>query len=98
MNPNKMPTDSKSVFCIFHLAPDKKVAWHDEKGFPVTYSTKQEAVKEICDDMREHIAQIEEGDRDLEDGVGFEDWIEEVELWPDGTVTDEDGNTYGKRN
>lgn len=88
---------TKSVYCIFHYAPDKTPAWHGDDDLPITHATKQEALKEICDTLREHVRQIEEGHRDLEDGIGFEDWIEEVQLHPDGSITDKDGNTYGPR-
>jgi len=85
------------AWCIFHNCPDKAPAWHDENDMPVTHPTRKEALKEILDDCREHLRQIEDGHRDLEDGIGFDDWVEKVTLHPDGIITDMDGNHYGKR-
>lgn len=85
-------------YCVFHMAGGSEPAWHDgDTDLPITYATREEAVEEILTTMEEHIRQIRDGDRDFDDGIGFEDWIEEVYVTPDGTVICEDGRTFGKR-
>lgn len=89
--------EAKKTYCIFHLAPDKEPAWYDDNDLPVTYNDKREAISEILQVYREHILQIETGERDIEDGIGYNDWVEEVTVREDGTIIDKDGNIYGKR-
>lgn len=94
---NTKRTKTQTVWCIFHDCPDKQPAWHGDDDMPITHATRLDAIKEITGDCREHLRQIEAGERDLEDGIGFDDWVEKVTLHPDGTITDMDGNHYGKR-
>lgn len=87
----------KKVYCIFHYAPDKEPSWYDDNDMPITYDTKKEAVGEILEVFLEHICQIQRDERDIEDGIGYGDWIEQVDLYEDGTIVDSDSNVYGKR-
>lgn len=92
-----MKAKTRKVYCIFHLAPDKEPSWYDENDLPVTHKTKTAAVAEILGVVKEHIRQIESGDRDIEEGIGFDDWVEEVTVNKDGSVVDFYGTVYGKR-
>lgn len=89
---------SAKRYCVFHMAGGVEPAWYDgDTDLPITYATREEAIEEILSTMEEHIRQIRDGHRDFDDGIGFEDWIEEVDVTPDGAVICEDGRTFGKR-
>ena len=87
-----------SGFCIFidTVCEGRIPAWHDENGLPVVYLTLELAQREIADDMMEHLRQFLEGEREFEDAVEIEDYILKVDILPDGSVLDENGNTYVK--
>lgn len=82
-----------AVFGLHDCAP----AWHDSNGMPVAHLNRQSAIDEILDDIEEHIRQIRAGERDYEDGIGFEDYVEEVTVLTDGRLVDSSGNIWGKR-
>jgi hypothetical protein len=85
-------------YCIFHDAPDKEPSWHDgDTNLPITYATKREAELEILSTIEDHIAQIKAGEREFDDGIGFNDWIEAVDVDEHGTVFCEDGTQFGAR-
>lgn len=89
---------SAKRYCVFHPAPEQEPAWYDcETDLPITHATREEAVEEILSTMEEHIRQIRAGDRDFDDGIGFDDWVEEVEVADDGTITCAGGMKFGKR-
>lgn len=72
-------------------------AWHDEKGLPVVYPTIEAAQHEIADDMMEKLRQFLEGERDFEDAMEVEDYILPVNIFPDGSIVDLEGNRFGKK-
>ena len=88
-----------SGYCIFidTICEGRIPAWHDEKGLPVIYPTFEAAQREIADDMIEYLHQFLEGERSFADATTIEDYILPVDVLPDGSVLDEDGNTFGKR-
>jgi hypothetical protein len=89
----------KQCFCIFldTICEGRIPAWHDEKGFPVVYSTLEAAQREIADDVMEHLRQFLEGKREFEDAMEVEDYILPVIVLPNGSVRDADGNCFGKK-
>lgn len=72
-------------------------AWHNEKGFPVTYATEREAKLEIVDDLQERLRQFIAGERDFEEAIAIEDFILSVDAWPDGSISLQNGSVFGKR-
>ena len=73
-------------------------AWYDETNFPVVYATELEAQREIVDDLMEHLQQFLNGEREFDDAISIDDFILPVDLWPDGSISIEDGSAFGKRN
>jgi hypothetical protein len=71
-------------------------AWHDENGFPVTYATEREAQLEIACDLQERLCQFIDGERDFDDEITTEDFILHVDVWPDGSISVEDGSVFGE--
>ena len=90
---------NQSAYCIFieTVCEGRIPAWHDEKGMPVVYPTEEAAQREIADDVMEKLRQFLEGERDFEDAMTVEDYILPVDVLPDGSILDEDGNCFGKK-
>jgi hypothetical protein len=90
---------SKPAFCMFldTICEGRIPAWHDENMMPVVYPTEMEAQREIADDMIERLQQFLDGQREFEDAMTVEDYILTVDVLPDGSIVDEDGNRFGKK-
>jgi hypothetical protein len=88
-----------SGYCVFidTICEGRIPAWHDERGLPVVYPTTEAAQREIADDVMEKLRQFLEGERDFDDAMTVEDYILLVNVLPDGSVLDEDGNPFGKQ-
>ena len=98
MNPDSS-TSSRSAFCIFTdtVCEGRIPAWHDKNFMPVVYPTLEAAQREIADDMMEKLRQFLDGERDFDDAMKVEDYILPVDVSPDGSIVDEDGNVFGKK-
>lgn len=70
-------------------------AWRNESGGFLLHPTEREAQLEIADDIMECLFQFQQGERDFEDALTVEDFIEPVTTRDDGTFVDLDGNSYG---
>lgn len=66
----------------------------DEAGKPVVYPNRNEAEREIAEDLIERLRQFLAGERDFEDAMTVEEYIVEVTKGDDGSITDEDGNVF----
>ena len=73
-------------------------AWYDDRNFPVVYATELEAQREIADGLIEHLQQFLDGERDFDDAISVDDFILPVDVWPDGSISIEDGSIFGRRN
>jgi hypothetical protein len=90
---------NKSGYCIFTdtVCEGRIPAWHNDKDLPVAYPTLEAAQREIADDVMERLRQFLEGEREFEDAMTVEDYILPVDVLPDGSILDEDGNCFGKK-
>jgi hypothetical protein len=90
---------NNTSYCIFldTICQDRIPAWHDEKGMPVVFSTIESAQREIVEDLVDRLQQYLDGERPLEDAMTVEDYILPVDVLPDGSILDEDGNCFGKK-
>ena len=64
---------------------------------PVVYPTIEAAQREIADDVMEKLQQFLEGERDFDDAMTVEDYILPVIVLYNGSIIDEDGNHFGKK-
>lgn len=98
MNPDAA-TDVRNAFCIFTdtVCEGRVPAWHNENLMPVIYPTVEAAQREIADDVMEKLRQFLAGEREFEDAMEVEDYILPVDVFPDGSIVDEDGNVFGKK-
>ena len=88
----------KAAFCIFidTVCEGRIPTWHDAKGMPVVYPNIEAAQREIADGVIDKLHQFLEGERDFADATTVEDYILPVEVLPDGSIIDEEGNRFGK--
>ena len=96
---SEVSTVTSTAFCIFinTICEGRIPAWHDEKGMPVVYPTIEAAQREIADDVIEKLHQFIDGGRDFEDAMAVEDYILPVDVLSDGSIVDEDGNSFGMK-
>jgi hypothetical protein len=66
----------------------------DQDNMPVTYVTECDAQLSIADSIVDRLDEFLRGQRDFEDAITVEEYVEAVDLHPDGSITDEHGNIY----
>ena len=86
-----------TAYCIFMdtVCEGKIPAWRNESGGFLLHATEREAQMEIADYSMIRIRQFQHGERDFEDALTVEDFIEPVTTRDDGTFSDLDGKSYG---
>jgi len=67
-------------------------------GNPFIYPTREAAERQIAEDVVHRIHEFLSGERDFEDAMTVEEYVMEVDVQPDGTTVDADGNYFGKDN
>ena len=87
----------RSGFCIYinTLCQGPVPAVSDDKRFTV-FETELEAQKEIADYMMTRLQQFLQGEREFEDAIVSEEYIVPVTVHPDGIITDENGQCFGR--
>jgi hypothetical protein len=65
-----------------------------EEDYPVVFATEVEAQREIADHQLIRIQQFLDGERDFDDAITTDEFVLPVDLWPDGHVSTEDGQSY----
>ena len=90
---------NQPTFCIFldTVCEGRVPAWHDENSMPVVYPTLEEAQREVAELVMERLQQFINRQRDFDDAMTVEDYILPVDVLPDGSIVDEDGNQFGKK-
>ncbi len=58
------------------------------------FSTEREAQLEIVDLMMTRLQEFINGEREFDDAVTLEDYVVDVEVYPDGVIVDADGNVF----
>lgn len=65
---------------------------------PFTYPTREAAEREIAEGTIERIREFLVGEREFEDAMSVEEHVVEVDILSDGSIVDESGNHFGKKN
>lgn len=68
-----------------------------EGDYPVVFATELEAQREIADNQLIRIQQFLDGERDFDDAITTDEYVLPVDVWPDGSISIEDGSLYGKQ-
>lgn len=87
---------NRQGFCIFinTFCQGAVPSCYDSDDRPVVFPTRLEAEREIVDLAMIRLQQFLDGERDFDDAITIEEYIVEVDVWPDGSITDEDGNHF----
>lgn len=72
-------------------------AWRDTNGYPVVFETEHEAQREIVDTLQLQLQEFLDGNRDFEEAMTIEDFILPVSVWPNGSISLQDGTTFTRR-
>jgi len=87
-------------FCIYinSLCEGSVPLWRDKLGNPAVYESLADAQREIAEDTIERLQQFLNGERNFEDAATIEEYVVEVDVLPDGSIVDADGNCFGAGN
>jgi hypothetical protein len=88
---------NKSAFCIYinTLCEGAVPSVRDGRGKPCVFKTEPEAQREIADNIIIRLQEFIAGEREFEDAMTVEEYIVSVEVYPDGSIVDADGNCFG---
>ena len=64
---------------------------------PCVFATRVEAEREIADNVITRLQEFIDGEREFEDAMTVEEYIVDVDVLPDGSIVDADGNHFGSR-
>ena len=67
----------------------------NERGKPIVYPTLLDAQRKIVGNTIIRLQQFLEGERDYEDAMSTEEYIVEVDVFQDGSITDASENFFG---
>jgi hypothetical protein len=66
----------------------------DSEGNPVIYGTLHEVQQAFIEGIIDRLEQFLAGEREFCDAMTIEEYIAEIEICPDGAVSDSDGNLF----
>jgi len=69
-------------------------ATYESGGRICVFATEREAQVEIADFMITRLQEFIDGEREFEDAVTTEEFVVEVDVFPDGTIVDAGGNSF----
>ena len=86
-----------SAFCIyintFFQGPVPTVFGENDQI--CIFATEAEAQREIVENAVIRLEQFLSGERDFDDAITVEEYVMEVDVLPDGSIKDADGNHFG---
>ena len=88
---------SEPAFCIYITTtcegPVPSV--RDGNGKSCVFKTEREAQREIADNAMTRLKEFIDGEREFEDAMTVEEYVVSVDVNPDGSIVDADGNCFG---
>jgi len=87
---------NKSAFCIYinTLCEGAVPSVRDARGKPCVFKSELEAQREIADNIIIRLQEFIAGEREFEDAMTVEEYIVPVDVYPDGSTVDADGNYF----
>jgi len=84
-------------FCIYvtTLREGPVPAVCDGGDKPCVFKTRVEAEREIAELMITRLQEFIDGDREFQDAMTVEEYVVPVDVYPDGSIGDESGNSFG---
>ncbi len=64
-------------------------------GKPCVFKTEVEAQREIADNAMTRLQEFIDGEREFEDAMTVEEYVVPVDVYPNGSIVDADGNRFG---
>ncbi|MEK6537013.1 MAG: hypothetical protein AABZ63_05975 [Actinomycetota bacterium] len=88
---------SEPAFCIYitTVCEGPVPSVRDGNGKPCVFKTEDEAQREIADNAMTRLKEFIDGERELEDAMTVEEHVVSVDVNPDGSIVDADGNCFG---
>jgi len=89
---------SGTGFAIFrdYLFQGPVPACYDETNYPVVFATELEAQREIADHQLTRLRELPDRERDFDDAMTTDEFVLAVHIWPDGSISTENGRKYGE--
>ena len=86
----------RTAFCISitTICDGSVPSMFDEAGNPCVFETEVEAQREIADNAITRLDEFVRGEREFDDAMTVEEYVVPVDVYPDGSLVDEDGNRY----
>jgi hypothetical protein len=86
-------------FCVFitTLYEGPVPAVWDGNNIPCVFKTELDAQREIADNAITRLQEFMDGHREFEDAMTVEEYVVPVQVSPDGSIADENGNVFGKK-
>jgi len=90
---------NSAAYCIYidTIREGAVPSARDDKDLPCVFATRVEAECEIADNLITRLQEFIDGEREFEDAMTVEEYIVEVDVLPDGSIVDADGNHFGSR-
>jgi hypothetical protein len=66
----------------------------DENDKLCIFATEAEAQREIVDNAITRLGEFLRGERDFDDAIAVEEYVVKVDVLPDGSIIDADGNHF----
>jgi len=87
---------SEACFCIYitTLCEGAVPSVRDGDGKPYIFKTELEAQREIADNAITRLQEFIVGEREFDDAITVEEYVVPVDVYPDGSIVDADGNSY----
>ena len=88
---------SEPAFCIYitTVCEGSVPSVRDGDGKPCVFKTEVEAQREIADFVMTRLQEFIDGeDRDFEDAMTVEEYVVPVDVYPDGSIVDAEGNYF----
>jgi hypothetical protein len=88
-----------TAYCIFidTLAEGTVPSVRNGADLPCVFATRAEAEREIADNLMTRLQEFMDGERDFEDAMTVEEYVVEIDVLPDGSILDANGNHFGSR-
>lgn len=65
-------------------------------GYPFVFPNREAAERDIAELAIDRLQEFLDGLRDFEEAMILDEYVVEVDVHPDGSISDEDGNFFGK--
>ena len=88
---------SEPAFCIYitTVCEGPVPSVRDGDGRPCVFKTELEAQREIADNAMTRLKEFIDGEREFEGAMTVEEYVVPVDVYPDGSIVDVDGNRFG---